>query len=286
MEGYKHFSHPHNLSFHKSLEGAQLTCTGCKFPCTGTPVYSCRRCKFFLHDQCFDAARSLIHPSHPAHPLSLFPSSTYTAGSFICNSCNQTGSGLCFCCSICEFDLHVHCAYKDLKPKSDKSINPPKQIQLQAHPNHPLLYLPNPPYSDDIVCTCDVCGMVCEGELYNCGVCGYDAHVGCCNLPETVRREDHEHGLSLLHVNPHETFECDVCRGGIAQKHCMYYCMSGCDYGMHVQCVSAKVTEKAPMDAMTFQVEMFKLQNQMKIHQMMIDTKLMGISGLHRNRYY
>ncbi|KAL4563689.1 hypothetical protein LXL04_027734 [Taraxacum kok-saghyz] len=252
MEGRKHFSHPHNLSFHKSLEGAQLTCTGCNFPCTGTPVYSCRRCKFFLHDQCFNAARSLIHPSHPAHPLSLFPSSTYSGGSFICSSCNQIGSGLCFCCSVCEFDLHIHCAYNDLKPNSGDPNLPPKKIQIKAHPNHPLIYLPKPPYQNgtENECWCDVCGTICDpnGGLYNCGSCGE----------------------------------------AISQKHCMYYCNSGCDYGVHVQCVGAKVSEKAPapaMDAMTFQLEMFMLQNKVKLNQMVVDTMQMGSHGLHRFDY-
>lgn len=61
--------------------------SGCKFPCSCIPVYSCHACNFFLHDQCFNAPRSLIHPLHPDHPLSLFPFPTYTYGSFLCNSC-------------------------------------------------------------------------------------------------------------------------------------------------------------------------------------------------------
>lgn len=291
MEGYKHFSHPHTLSFHKSLEGAQLTCTGCKFPCTGTPIYSCRACKFFLHDQCFDATRSLIHPSHPDHPLSLFPSSTYTSGSFICSSCNRTGSGFCYCCSACDFDLHIHCAYNTLKLES-RSNPPPNQIKLKSHPTHLLTYHKRISGSTTS-CTsgshsCDVCGIACNpnDDFYRCDICDYDAHVGCASLPETVCREDHEHALSLLYVNPYVTFECDVCRGAIAQNHCMYLCASGCDYGIHVKCVSAKVSEKAPMDEMAFQLEMFKLQNQMRVHQMAIDTKLLGTRGYYHNRYY
>ncbi|KAK9064374.1 hypothetical protein SSX86_015756 [Deinandra increscens subsp. villosa] len=284
MEGHKHFSHSHTLSFHKSLEGAQLTCTGCNFPCTGTPVYACRKCKFFLHDRCFNLARSLTHPSHPEHPLSLFPSPTYTSGSFVCNSCNETGSGLCFCCSACEFDLHVHCAYyNDLNPKP--SLNPtPVQIELKSHPSHPLIKRLQVSSGH----SCDVCGTACEPnvEAYRCDICDYDTHVGCTGLPETTCREDHEHALSLLYVNPHSKFECDVCKGAIAQTNCMYSCVTGCNYGMHVKCVDAKVTEKEPMSEMTFQLEMFKLQNKMKVHQMAVDTMLLGSHGLHRNRYY
>ncbi|KAJ0693248.1 putative chromatin regulator PHD family [Helianthus annuus] len=273
MDHHKHFSHPHTLSFYKSLEGAQLTCTGCNFPCTGTPVYSCRACKFFLHDRCFNASRSLTHPSHPDHPLSLFPSPTYSSGSFICNECNKTGSGLCFCCSNCEFDLHIHCAFNTLNP--NPSTPPPNQIKLKSHPNHPLKYLPKPPSASGFR-SCDVCGTGCDpnGALYRCDICDYDAHVTCTTLPESVRREDHPHTLSLLYVYPYESFECDVCRGAIAKSNCMYHCSSGCNYGMHVKCVPAKVSEQAPMNEMTFQMEMFKLQSQMRLNQMAFDTML------------
>ncbi|KAJ0764983.1 putative chromatin regulator PHD family [Helianthus annuus] len=116
-----------------------------------------------------------------------------------------------------------------------------------------LKYLPKSPYLKGS-CSCDVCGTKCNptNELYHCNICGYDAHVTCVNLPETIRREDHEHTLSLLHVNPHPNYECDVCRGAIAQNHCMYHCMSGCDYSIHIKCVSRKVSEKAPVNEITF----------------------------------
>ncbi|XP_071696924.1 protein VACUOLELESS GAMETOPHYTES-like [Rutidosis leptorrhynchoides] len=305
MAEHQHFNHPHLLKFHKfGLEGASITCTGCKFPCTDDkPIYSCRGCKFYLHEQCFNATRSLIHSLHPAHPLSLFPSPTYQTGSFICSSCNKRGTGFCFCCTTCEFDLHVHCAYNKSKNNSSNSnsdnnnnfqqktgttSHPQDKIKIKAHPNHPLQYLPKPPTHADGLNTCNVCGTDCEANspTYRCSICDYDAHVGCVSLPETEKRQDHPHELKLLHVNPYERYECDVCKGMILQNHCMYLCKSGCDYGMHVKCVSAKVTEKAPMNDMQFQVEMFKLQNQMKLHQMMIDTKTMGISGYHHNPYY
>ncbi|KAK9064370.1 hypothetical protein SSX86_015752 [Deinandra increscens subsp. villosa] len=238
MEGHEHFSHKHKLSFHKSFEGAKLTCNGCNFPCTGTPVYSCRPCKFFLHERCFKATRSLIHPSHPDHPLSLSPYSTYTSGYFRCNSCHEAGSGFCFCCSACQFDLHINCAYDDLNPKP--TLNPtPNQIKLKSHPNHLLTK------HRQVYCThfCNVCSSVSDpgSEVYRCHICDYDVHVGCTSLPETIRGEGHEHTLSLLYVNPHPTFECDVCKGTIAQKNCMYMCISGCSYGMHVKCTPIQI---------------------------------------------
>ncbi|XP_071699703.1 protein VACUOLELESS GAMETOPHYTES-like [Rutidosis leptorrhynchoides] len=273
MAEHQHYSHPHLLKFHKfGLEGATITCTGCNFPCTDdNPLYSCCTCKFYLHEQCFDAARMLIHSLHPAHPLTLFPYPTYKSGSFICNLCNKSGSGFCFGCTTCDFDLHIHCANNN----NNETALAPNIIKIKAHPNHPLHYLSKPPTHDDKGSrTCDVCGTGCESDIptYRWAICDYDAHLGCVSLPETGKRQDHPHELKLLHVNPFETFECDVCRGTILQNHCMYLCKSGCDYGMHVKCVLAKVTEKAPMNDMQFQVDMFELQNHMKMNQMMIDT--------------
>ncbi|PWA60136.1 zinc finger, PHD-type, DC1, Zinc finger, RING/FYVE/PHD-type [Artemisia annua] len=228
MEGFKHFSHPHDLKFHKSLEGAQLNCTGCNFPCTGTPVYSCRACKYFLHEQCFNASRSLAHPLHPDHPISLFPVATHASGSFQCDLCQKTGTGFCFSCAECGFDLHVHCA-----------IPFPNGIKLKSHPAHALHYLSKSPYGADRSCSCDVCGTNCDENtgVYHCQ-CKYDAHVECVNLPETVKREDHKHVLALLHVNPYTDYECDVCRCTIVQSNCMYECKP-CNYGTHVKCVTA-----------------------------------------------
>ncbi|KAK1422849.1 hypothetical protein QVD17_18138 [Tagetes erecta] len=379
MEVYKHFSHPHSLCFHQSLDDAQITCTGCNFPCTNTAVYSCRSCKFFLHDQCFNATRSLIHPSHPDHPLSLFPSPTYTSGSFTCKSCNETGSGFCFGCSACDFDLHIHCAYNTLNPKPSSNLppnqiilesrsnehtlsllnvnpipshnsqnpkpssnlppnqiilesrsnedtlsllnvnpipshntlnpkpssnlppnqiilesrsnedtlsllhvnpipshnsqnpeptsnTPPTQIKLKSHPKHPLSLYLHKSACRGCTCFCDVCGTASDPDsaLYRCDICDYGLHVECASLPETIRREDHEHALSLLYVNPNPEYLCDVCRGEINQKNCMYICTSGCDYGTHVKCVSDKVSERDWMDELEIAFDISKLKNKMR----------------------
>ncbi|KAJ0693249.1 putative chromatin regulator PHD family [Helianthus annuus] len=133
----------------------------------------------------------------PRSPLSLFPSPTYKSGSFRCDSCDKIGSGFCFCCSNCEFDLHIHCAYNTLNPKSSTSL--PDEVELKSHPNHPLKLLPKPPYISGRR-LCDVCGTKCDpnGELYRCDVCNYDVHVTCTTLQESVCREDHIHAFITL----------------------------------------------------------------------------------------
>ncbi|KAL0464371.1 UNVERIFIED_CONTAM: hypothetical protein Slati_0324700 [Sesamum latifolium] len=107
---FKHFSHNHGLVFHQLPQGSEIHCSGCKSPGLGN-VYVCWQCSYFLHEQCFRAARSLKHPSHPLHPLTLVPFPTYPSASFFCNSCNHAGYGFSYSCSECEFDIHVHCAH-------------------------------------------------------------------------------------------------------------------------------------------------------------------------------
>ncbi|KAI5647702.1 hypothetical protein M9H77_33707 [Catharanthus roseus] len=114
---YKHFSHNHGLIFHQMpqlLEEIQY-CSGCSSPISShSSVFVCWQCNFFLHDQCYRATRSLKHPSHPLHPLTLVPYPTYPSNSFYCNSCYQIGTGFSYCCSECDFDLHIHCAHQTL----------------------------------------------------------------------------------------------------------------------------------------------------------------------------
>ncbi|KAL0374031.1 UNVERIFIED_CONTAM: hypothetical protein Sradi_3318800 [Sesamum radiatum] len=108
---FKHFSHIHGLVFHQTPQGSEIHCSGCKSPGSAGNVYVCWKCNYFLHEQCFRATRSLRHPSHLLHPLTLVPYPTYPSTSFFCNSCNLIGNGFRYCCSECEFDVHVHCAH-------------------------------------------------------------------------------------------------------------------------------------------------------------------------------
>ncbi|KAM7512289.1 hypothetical protein LguiB_011164 [Lonicera macranthoides] len=144
----KHFSHTHGLIVHQVPSESQITCSGCKFPGTSS-VYACWPCSYFLHEQCFHAARSMNHPSHPTHPLTLVPYPTYPSNSFFCNSCNLVGSGLSYSCSSCNFDLHVHCASTPNSVTTHESF--PSTISLnypipheQVSQNNPIpMYRPH-----------------------------------------------------------------------------------------------------------------------------------------------
>ncbi|CAI9103220.1 OLC1v1001668C1 [Oldenlandia corymbosa var. corymbosa] len=132
----KHFSHVHALVHHQIPQDEETQCSGCKLPASGK-AYACLECNYFLHDQCFQARRSLRHSSHPSHPLMLSSCPTYPTNSFNCNICNLVGNGFSYCCSECEFDLHVHCA---LKPNP----TPPNY----SMPQNPPFVSPYPDYSN------------------------------------------------------------------------------------------------------------------------------------------
>ncbi|CDY30469.1 BnaA04g25700D [Brassica napus] len=70
----------------------------------------------------------------------------------------------------------------------------------QAFKYHPLTLLHSPPYGHSY--TCDACGQYGSGFTYNCSECQYDVHVGCAFIPETVKREDHDHPLTLVYNTP------------------------------------------------------------------------------------
>ncbi|XP_019191908.1 PREDICTED: uncharacterized protein LOC109186399 [Ipomoea nil] len=265
---FKHFSHNHGLVFHQMPQSAQIQCSGCH--CLGTgPVYTCWRCSFFLHDQCFRANRSLKHPSHPLHPLTLTPYPTYPSNSFYCNSCTLIGSGFSYSCSECDFDLHVHCAYSPIpnqpipcshpnpnpipnfspptvhspapaEPESEPPVGfPTGKDRETTHFSHPhRLKLTEVQEKDGKKCS--GCEYIVTGPVYTCVEpdCGVDFHLHkkCFELPREVRHKSHlDHALTLLPSPPYQDgFACNACleKGSAFVYHC-----TTCSFDLHVECV-------------------------------------------------
>ncbi|XP_076956774.1 uncharacterized protein LOC143632068 [Bidens hawaiensis] len=394
-QGYKHFSHLHNLLFHQMPEGVEVSCSCCNSSGTGI-TYVCWQCNFFVHEQCFKAARSLKHPSHPPHPLTLVPYPTYPSNSFYCNSCQIIGTGFSYSCADCEFDLHVHCAYSisgatswnglqnsnmasvpfthahnipythpysipdhghqnsiptaqypsmthnipsasiptsshnhipmsfphpnaQNGPKDESiihfshphnlsvvnlkandvvcsgcedtlvgkgySCSQPncnfhlhescfglkKQIQHKSHPEHPLILLPFSPYNNaNHEFTCNACFGNGKGFTYHCSICKFDLHIQCVNLPETMKRPDHEHVLKLFYSCPVKgtedfTVSCDVCDGAIQKDRWVYYCESCNDFDVHLGCVDREKRERDSV--MDTQLQLQRLQLEMQMNQ-------------------
>ncbi|KAK6140564.1 hypothetical protein DH2020_025695 [Rehmannia glutinosa] len=164
----QHFSHDHILLLLQPDEGELINCQACENPIS-EPFHGCLPCNFHLHDGCLAAPRSLDHPSHPSHPLTLHPTPTYPSRSFTCNACGSQGKAYSFSCARCEFDLHVQCACM------------PKTTLVGNHP-HQLKMIFGSPYKDKTtIFACDVCDGTMDPDqwLYYCGACDFGAHLGC-----------------------------------------------------------------------------------------------------------
>ncbi|KAJ9565460.1 hypothetical protein OSB04_001426 [Centaurea solstitialis] len=187
---YKHFSHPHNLTIHRVHElGQQVNCAGCHSACDNatTAVHACHRCSFFLHDHCANAGRCLRHPSHKPHPLILLPYPTYAGGSFVCNACGHPGKSFSYCCTPCEFDLHVGCAFM------------PLSVTHVAHQHELGLFygvpvVPRRGSNTDLE-YCGICRKVLEERhwAYCCQACDFNVHTACATtevVPGLYNQDD------------------------------------------------------------------------------------------------
>ncbi|KAK4379625.1 hypothetical protein RND71_001487 [Anisodus tanguticus] len=168
----QHFSHHHIL---KSLalldESEELQCQACDQPIF-EPFQGCISCNFYLHDNCLNAPRSLVHPCHPSHPLTLLPTPTYSSRSFICNACGSEGRSCSLSCAHCEFDLHVQCALL------------PQTVLLAQHRHHELKLLFDSPFDhedESSIFVCDLCHGKAEQNywLYYCADCDFRTHIEC-----------------------------------------------------------------------------------------------------------
>ncbi|CAN6836287.1 unnamed protein product [Brassica oleracea] len=167
---------------------------------------------------------SVRHPSHN-HQLRIFKSQE--GDEIICSGCELDLIGQAFKCTKKDCDYFLHKSCFDL----------PRETKHKTHSDHPLTLLHSPPYGHSY--TCDACGQYGSGFTYNCSECQYGVHVGCAFIPETVKREDHDHPLTLVYNTPCKgredgaMFICDVCEEDMSENLWVYYCKE-CDYGTHV----------------------------------------------------
>lgn len=171
-----HFSHPHPLNLnsnHQNLEPNMISttympCASCKLLPNNSDdyIYSCNPCNFHLHKACTKFPQLISHTSHPSHPLTLLPVSSYPGGLFNCDACNRRGNGFSYHCHVCDFDLHVACASMQLS------------VVHYSHV-HPLVLTFKNPYEAKGF-SCDICSKIGSKQwLYRCGICDYDAHLHC-----------------------------------------------------------------------------------------------------------
>ncbi|XP_012849638.1 PREDICTED: uncharacterized protein LOC105969430 [Erythranthe guttata] len=121
----QHFSHKHILTRLQLDEVEEITCNACECDVEEEQFYGCTDCKYFLHEECAEAPRSIEHRSHPSHPLTLHAAATYSNQSFICDACGYVGpytlsrscdacgdliNAFAYQCDECDYKIHVACA--------------------------------------------------------------------------------------------------------------------------------------------------------------------------------
>ncbi|XP_015071099.1 uncharacterized protein LOC107015360 [Solanum pennellii] len=176
----QHFSHHHILKKLVLDENEELQCQACENSIF-VPFHGCISCNFYLHDNCLNAPRSLIHPSHPSHPLTLLPAPTYSSRSFTCNACGSEGRSCSLSCAHCEFDLHMQCALL------------PQTVLLPQHHYHELKLIFDSSFGDEdesCIFICDLCNGKVEHNswLYYCADCDFGTHIECSSISKYVNK--------------------------------------------------------------------------------------------------
>ncbi|OMO61077.1 DC1 domain-containing protein [Corchorus olitorius] len=165
--------------------------------------------------------------SHPLRPIDQIQAED----ELICSGCGLEVTGRTFICSKSWCDFLVHKSCFDLE----------FELQHKSHPQHTLKLLSTPPhnYSRKIY-FCNACRDYGTGFDYHCKICQYDLHVGCANLPKTLKHKDHQHLLTLYYSftsikDSIQSFVCDLCGQNVPNGIWVYYCEQ-CDFGIHSRC--------------------------------------------------
>ncbi|XVF83469.1 hypothetical protein PTKIN_Ptkin16aG0489400 [Pterospermum kingtungense] len=211
-----HHQHPLILQFNSQ----RLSCQICQKPQRRGFVYSCSSpCKFVLHIGCATIPTKINHFFHRKHPLILQLKDV----GLPCHLCQETKPNqILYCCSICEFALHIECA------------SPPPIIEDKSHP-HPFTL-----FWRHVSFICDACGTPGNHASYICSTCCLIVHKKCISLPGTLRHPMHYgHPISRTYfLGQYEigSWECRICHvEDVNSRHGGYYC-SVCNYVAHVNC--------------------------------------------------
>ncbi|XP_020256415.1 uncharacterized protein LOC109833226 [Asparagus officinalis] len=162
----------------------------------------------------------LTHFSHPQHKLRV----EYSEFPFKCDGCKEVGIGSRFKCSICDYDLHKHCALPQ----------PNSMIRHPFYPKCTFQFLSRPP--GNTARYCNACQRDVHGFVYHCFTCGFDLHPCCANLPHVL---DAEGGVRLF-LYRKVGASCHRCgRRGRSWT----YRTSCKKYNLHVACVMEMLVE-------------------------------------------
>ncbi|CDP07682.1 unnamed protein product [Coffea canephora] len=172
-DSFNHFGHEHLLTPLVLDEGDKLYCKACELQII-EPFHGCLSCNYYLHDKCLNIPRSILHPSHSDHPLTLLPFPTYPTSTFKCNACGSNGNGFSYSCAHCEFDIHIQCASLPRKVK-----------HLEKH-HHELKLTYKFVQDKNLIFECDECGKTVDVDQwrYYCAECDFGTHLVCVEINE------------------------------------------------------------------------------------------------------
>lgn len=218
-----HWSHYHPLTLVKTRRGDK--CNGCgRYFSIGEQVYGCsnKYCTYFyLHEECAEMPRKIRHPMHPQHIIQQYKPYFWPN----CAICEKTIVSLGYHCtsSECRFQIDMSCV-QDIGGVEAADDDDDDELRLLKR---------------RCLFRCDACGTgtTHEGGSYVCVLCQYWIHKRCASLPNTMKREDHHHTLSLSFHVPLEyikfEYKCDVCFRELV--HWIYHCPL-CRYAVHIKC--------------------------------------------------
>ncbi|KAL9373668.1 hypothetical protein Peur_033288 [Populus x canadensis] len=218
-----HKDHPLILNEEKEYHGEGVKCCVCKEPLSG-PSYSCTSCNFYLHKKCAELPPEIKRHIHQEHPLRLLPNHH-----MICGFCKETCyESFVYCCFVCEFNLHIKCAF------------PPCVYAADQDQRHQFRSLLNPLSFRSISFTCNACGTEGDGSPFMCTMCQLVVHEECISLPGTLKTALHHHPRIIHTYHPQQCIEsinkyCGICRREVDTEYGVYYCPD-CEFVAHVNC--------------------------------------------------
>lgn len=159
----------------------------------------------------------ILHSSHPQHRLKF----EYSESPFKCDGCKEVGIGSRYKCTICDFDLHVHCALHS--PSISHPFYPKCSFQfMSCQPGNTPRF-------------CNACEKDVTGFIYHCKACGFDLHPCCAKLPMAL-----SDGETKLYLYKKVSSSCHRC----GRKGRSWSYRSSCKkYNLHVACVKEMLVE-------------------------------------------
>ncbi|KAJ7945987.1 Cysteine/Histidine-rich C1 domain family protein [Quillaja saponaria] len=166
-----------------------------------------------------EAAMKYNEMSHFSHPHKL--KFEYSEFPFKCDGCKEVGIGSRYKCSICDYDLHLHCAI------------PSPSIFHPFYTKCSFQFLNRPP--GDSPRYCNACEKDVTGFVYHCKSCGFDLHPCCAKLPMVL-----DDGDIKLYLYRKVSSACHRC----GRKGRSWSYRSNCKkYNLHVACVREMLVE-------------------------------------------